>query len=142
MSASFAVPGAQPAYVNRPPEPAPGGPTERLRKRSRLQGLHGPPGTLSIGVPRKHSNGVRRARLLQVVEQRDAHRVPHEPCGEMAGRAQCRPQHPATLPKPGAAPTRRREWKAGTSALFRRMDRVLRRMVTMDKIVELCKRRA
>jgi hypothetical protein len=38
-------------------------------------------------VPTKPSSAVRRARLLQVVEQRDAHRVPDEPRGEMADRA-------------------------------------------------------
>jgi hypothetical protein len=45
------------------------------------------------------SSAVGRLWLLEVVEQRYAHRVPHEPCGEVTDRAQSRPHHHATLPK-------------------------------------------
>ena len=97
---------------------------------------------------------------VEVAEQRDPHRVPHEPGGHVAGGSEWRPQrdgdHRVKLPRRPrrrnsrlaggcGVPTRklaRRQPRPGQTGLVARVQRPCRTdVVTMEKIVALCKRR-
>jgi glycyl-tRNA synthetase len=92
---------------------------------------------------KRRSAWTRRPRAIQVVEQRHAHGVPHDPGGYVPERAKgdthARPRYP-TIPTPsGAFAARPRNERVFLSEVP--STAVTTDLVTMDKIVALCKRR-